>query len=219
MKTILIILLLTGNAVNAQTFEEWTQQKKTQKKYLLQQIAALQVYFGYVKKGYDLANKGLTTIRNIKSEDFNLHRDFFGSLKQVNPQIGRYARVADIITYQLSIMKQTNKTLQDIREAGQFNTDELGYCKKVFDNLLEECLKSIDELFLVITSGELESDSYRMKDDERIKRIDILYADMQNKYAFSCSFSEEMGLLSVQRLGEQIEINRSKILNGLTPIP
>ncbi|MBK6993319.1 MAG: hypothetical protein IPH34_16520 [Chitinophagaceae bacterium] len=71
-------------------------------------------------------------------------------------------------------------------------------------------MKTIDELFMVITSGELE-----MKDDERLKRIDKLYADMQDKYSFCSSFSEEMGLLSVQRMGEQMEINRSKILNDL----
>lgn len=211
MKTLFMILLVSKSFFSfGQTFEEWAQQKKTQKKYLLQQIAALQVYIGYVKKGYNVMNKGLTTIRNIKNGDLNLHRDFFGSLKQVNPKIKKYAKVADIIAYQLRIMKETNKTLQGIRETGQFTTGELDYCKTVFDNLLEECLKSIDELFLVITSGEFE-----MKDDERIKRINALYADMQNKYAFSSSFSEEMGLLSVQRLGEQIEINRSKILNGL----
>ena len=209
---LLFILLLTGISffVKAQNWEEWTQQKKTQKKYLMQQIAALQVYIGYAKKGYDVANKGLTTIRNIKNGDLNLHRDFFGSLKRANPKIKKYAKVADIIAYQLRIVKETNKTLQGIRETGQFTSEELDYCKMVFDNLLVDCLKSIDELFLVITSGELE-----MKDDERIKRINALYADMQNKYAFSSSFSEEMGLLSVQRLGEQIEINRSKILNGL----
>jgi len=79
----------------------------------------------------------------------------------------------------------------------------------VFDNLLEECIKNVEELIMVIANGELE-----MKDDERVKRIDALYADMQNKHAFSSSFSEEMGLLSMQRLGEQIEINRSKILTS-----
>lgn len=206
----ILLLLSISIFAKAQNWEEWTQQKKTQKKYLLQQIAALQVYIGYAKKGYNVANKGLTTIRNIKNGDFNLHRDFFGALKQVNPKIKKYAKVADIIAYQVRIMKETKKTLQGIRETGQFTKDELDYCKIVFDNLLEECLKSINELFLLITSGELE-----MKDDERIKRIDALYADMQNKYAFCSSFSEEMGLLSVQRVGEQIEINRSKILNGL----
>ena len=211
MKTIFILLLLGISLfAKAQNWEEWTQLRKTQKKYLWQQIAALQVYIGYAKKGYDVANKGLATIRNIKNGDFNLHRDFIGSLKQVNPKIKKYAKVADISAYQVRIMKETKKTLQGMRETGQFTTDELDYCKIVFDNLLKECLKSIEELFLLITSGVLE-----MKDDERIKRIDALYADMQNKYAFSSTFSEEMGLLSVQRIGEQIEINLSKILNGL----
>jgi hypothetical protein len=63
---------------------------------------------------------------------------------------------------------------------------------------------------MVITSNQLE-----MKDDERLKRVDKLYFDMQDKYSFCSSFSEEMGLLSVQRLGEQIEIHRSKLMNGL----
>jgi len=49
MKKIFLFLLLVvsaGSNLQAQTFAEWFQQKKTQKKYLLQQIAALQVYIG-----------------------------------------------------------------------------------------------------------------------------------------------------------------------------
>src|SRR5260221_4860823 len=105
MKMIFIILSLFVciQAGHAQTYDEWFRQKKTQKKYLLQQIAALQVYIDYAKKGYDIASKGLNTIRDIKNGDFNLHRDFFGSLKQVNPKIKKYAKVADIIAYQVSI--------------------------------------------------------------------------------------------------------------------
>lgn len=195
---------------NSQTLAEWTQQKKTQKKYLLQQIAALQVYLSYAKKGYEIASKGINTVRNIKKGDFNLHEEFFSSLKNVNPKISRYVKVADIIAYQVRIIKQTKQTIQSIRETKQFTSDELDYCKKMFDNLLEECIKTIDELFMVITSNQLE-----MKDDERLKRVDKLYLDMQDKYSFCSSFREEMGLLSVQRLGEQIEINRSKLINGL----
>lgn len=43
----------------AQTFDEWFRQKKTQKKYLVQQIAALKVYLGYLKEGYEIAQKGM----------------------------------------------------------------------------------------------------------------------------------------------------------------
>ena len=211
MKSIIMILLFCVSFFcKAQTMEEWTQQKKTQKKYLLQQIAALQIYLNYAKKGYDIASKGIVTVRNIKNGDFNLHRDFFGSLSQVNPKIRKYAKVVDIISFQIRIIKSTKQTLQSIHETKQFTTEELDYCKKVFDNLLDECAKTIDELFMVITSGEL-----KIKDDERLKRIDGVYIDMQNKYSFSSSFREEMGLLSFQRMGEQIEINRSKLINEL----
>lgn len=195
---------------SAQTTDEWFNQSSTQKKYLLQQIAALQAYLAYAKKGYSIVTGGINTIRNIKNGDLNLHRGFFNRLQNVNPAIRRYAKVAEIIAYQVRIIKQTKLVLQQIRESKQFTEAELNYCKQVFDTLLDECIKTVEELILVTTSGELE-----MKDDERLKRIDGLYADVQDKYSFACSFSEDMGLLAVQRLGEQMEINRSKIINGV----
>lgn len=202
--------LFASFSSSAQTTDEWLNQNSTQKKYLLQQIAALQVYLGYAKKGYNIVTGGINTIRNIKNGDLNLHRDFFNRLKNVNPAIHRYAKVADIIACQVKIIKQTKLVLQQIRETKQFTEAELNYCKQVFDTLLGECIKTVEELMLVTTSGELE-----MKDAERLKRIDGLYADVQDKYSFACSFSEDMGLLAVQRLGEQIEINRSKLINGI----
>jgi hypothetical protein len=213
MKKIFLLLIvgsLAFNEAHAQTFNEWFNQKSTQRQYLLQQIAALQVFIGYARKGYNIADKGISAIRNIKNGDFNLHRDFFNALKNVNPKISKYVKVADIIAFQIRIIKQAKQTLQGIRETKQFTVEELNYCKQVFDNLLDECVKTIDELLLVTTSGELE-----MKDNERLKRIDAIYADMQDKYSFCSSFSDEVGVLSVQRMGEQMEINRSKIINGL----
>lgn len=208
--SILISFCLVAAPAAAQIADEWLNQKATQKKYLLQQIAALQVYIGYAKKGYNIVNGGITTIKNIKNGDLNLHRDFFNRLKNVNPAIRRYAKVADIIAYQVKIIKQTKLVLEQIRETKQFTEAELDYCKQVFDNLLDECMKIVEELMLVTTSGKLE-----MKDDERLKRIERLYADVQDKYSFTCSFSEDMGILAVQRLGEQMEINRSKLINGI----
>jgi hypothetical protein len=72
----------------------------------------------------------------------------------------------------------------------------------------------VDELYLVITSDELQ-----MTDDERIKRIDQLYTDMQDKYSFYQSFSEECSVLAMQRLSEQVGIIMSKKLNGLPLSP
>ena len=86
----------------------------------------------------------------------------------------------------------------------------MDYCKQVFDNLLQDCVKNIDELLMITTPYTL-----KMKDDERLKRLDNLYFDMQDKYTFCSSFCDEIGLLSTRRLSNQIEINQSKITNGL----
>lgn len=209
MKTkMLILLLFFSGIVQAQNWQEWTQQNKTQREYLLQQIAALQIYISYAKTGYEIARKGLKTINILKRDDFNLHRHFISSLKNVNPKIRNSAKVADIIAGQLRILKQTKATIKAVKENGQFTVEEIDYCETVFNNLLRECSKTIDELLQVNTSGELE-----MNDAERIKRIDVLYQDMQNKHAFSASFSEEMAILSLQRLSEKVEIDFSKKIN------
>lgn len=211
-KVVLIVFLIAVICIPAaaQTGSEWVNQKSTQRKYLLQQIAALHIYIGYAKKGYDIVGKGVNTVHNIKNGYFNLHRDFFGSLNNINPQIKKYTKLADLLAYQYRIIKQTKESIKDIKQSGQFTASEIDYCQKVFSNLLDDCIKTIDNLVMVITSDKLQ-----MKDDERIKRIDILYTDMQDKYAFCSSFTDEMAILSIQRLTEQQEINYSKKLNGL----
>lgn len=177
---------------------------------MLQQIAALKIYISYAKKGYNIVSGGLHTIRDIKKGDFNIHNSFFNSLKTVNPKIARYQKVADIISYQLRIVKQIKQTLAYIRESKQFTPEELEYNKKVFDFLLQECIESINELLAITTSGELE-----MKDNERLVHIDKLYADMQDKYTFCTVMSEDIALLAAQRMGEYWEIQKSKLINGI----
>ncbi len=201
MKKIIIILLLACTQVHAQ---------KTKHKRLIEQIAALQVYIGYAQQGYSIANKGLTTVRNIKNGDFNLHRDFIFSFRKVNPKIKGYAKVADIIALQLRIISAIKECLKGVNEAKQFSNAEIDHCAMVFQNVLNASLENIEQLLEIITDGELQ-----MKDDERLKRIDALYTDMQNKYAFSSSFSEEMAVLTVQRMHQRADIELSKRLNGL----
>ena len=150
------------------------------------------------------------TIRDIKKGELNIHTAFFNSLKAVNPKIARYQKVADIISYQLRIIKQVKESLAYIRESKQFTIQEIEYNRKVFDFLLQECIESINELLSVITPGQLE-----MKDNERMVRIDKLYADMQDKYTFCNVMSEDMALLAFQRKGEYRDIEKSNLINGI----
>lgn len=213
MKIFVVVVAFTSaylSSANAQGLSEWMNQKATQKQYLLQQIAALQVYIAYAKKGYNIVSSGLHAIRDIKKGDLNIHSTFFNSLKTVNPKVARYKKVADIISYQFRIIRQVKETMAYIRETRQFTPEEIEYNRKVFDFLIQECIETINELLAVVTSGELQ-----MKDNERLTRIDRLYTDMQDKYTFCTVMSEDMALLAAQRMGEHQEINNSKLINGI----
>lgn len=89
MKKLLIISIITLSvfAVNAQTVEEWVSQKKTQIKYLVQQIANLQAQIIQLKKGYDVAKDGWNMIHDMTNGEFTLHKDYFDSLDKPSTAI------------------------------------------------------------------------------------------------------------------------------------
>ncbi len=68
-------------------------QNKTQKEYLIEQIAQLKIYLELTEKGYKIAKEGLTTIGQIKRGEFKLHKNRFDSLLIVNPKIGSSSRL------------------------------------------------------------------------------------------------------------------------------
>ena len=90
-------MLLSFQRLDAQTWEEWFQQKKTRIKYLNEQIAANKSFFETLKKGYEVVAGGLELAESIRQEEFDLHNGFFESLRTLNPKLEGYARIADII--------------------------------------------------------------------------------------------------------------------------
>lgn len=185
-------------------------QNATQKQYLLQQIAALKVYAGYLQKGYSIAKHGLSTISDIKKGDLRLHTGYFDSLKVVNPSIRNYGKVAGIMALQRNILKRQKTAIGQVQQSKAFTATELDYVSGVFSKLLADCGQTIDELTAVTTNGNLQ-----MKDDERLKRIDALYANMQRRYTFVQAFAGDAQTLAASRLYEQQDIENSRAINGI----
>ncbi len=205
-----IIMLAFSYRLPAQTFDEWFHQKKTQIKYLLQQVAANEVYIAYLQKGYKIAESGLKTINNFKHGNYNLHNDFFNSLRNVSPKIKGMAEVAGIIALQVQIIKQAKSAVQSVKMSDKFTSAEVTYLQNVFNHLLNECTKDVNALIDIVTSDKLT-----MTDDERIRKVDAIYSDMQNKFSFTKSFSSEAILLTQQRTQEEIDVKLSKKLYGI----
>ena len=172
---------------------------------MLKQIALVEIYIGYLEKGYDITRKGLNTIGNIKNGHWKMDIDFFNSLKNVNPKIKSYIKVVAIMDEQVQIVKLCSELRKQT-----FNNDEVGYINSVIDHLLNGCGTLVDELISVITDQQLQ-----MSDDERIKNIDRIYTEVQDQYSFIKSFSEQAKLLIRGRLKEKNDIQISKFLRGL----
>jgi len=205
MKKIFIILfaILSTGFLSAQGLGNFFSQKEADIKYMLAQITELQTYIGLAEKGYDIAQKGLTIIGELKKGEFDLHSTFFASLKTVNPAIGDYSKVGDIISYQLSIISSFKKILQ----LKNMSTSEMSYLQSVYNNMVEACTKSLTDLINIITD-----DTYQMKDNERIAHIDAIYADMKDKQAFTQSFASDAALLAAQR---EDDMNENDFLKKL----
>lgn len=189
-----LLLAFTAQLSQAQTFAEFFKQKKTQKKYLLQQIAALQVYIEYAKKGYDIASSGLRTIKDFSNGEFGLHSAFITSLKAVNPVVRNNLKVAEIIESQIRI----SKVFGSVQYSDLLSLNNQLYVQNVQENVMVECGNDLEELLLVITSGKLE-----MSDQQRLIRLDRIYQSMSDKYAFTIDFMGQVMMLTRQAEKEQ----------------
>lgn len=208
MKKIVLLLLFAG-FLNGNIYAQ-----EKQREALLKQIAAFKMYIEYAQKGYSIAQKGLRTISDFKRGEFNLHTDYFNSLKRINPKIKNYSRVAEIIALQIKILKSYNRIIRRVRKDDLFHGNEVAYIKRVLERLIENCDGTLEDLIVIVTAGKLE-----MKDDERIKRIDVLYQNMLESYTFCEDFSNQTRLMSLSRGKDTKDVKTSRALQGLNNLP
>lgn len=180
-----IVVLLCGRAADAQI--SIFNQKSTQTKYLLQQIAALKVYTDYLKKGYSVVKDGTRLIKDIKNGEFGLQKDYFGSLKAVSGAVRKHPKAAAIYKMLSEIDVQHNRfspLLHFLPEAQA--TDLSGVLRAVS----AQASIDLDELLLVMEDGAIE-----MTEDQRIKRIGVLYDRVRHTWAWQRELFRRTGSL------------------------
>ena len=208
--SLIITLLLCMQLLHAQTWSEWFRQNSTQKKYLLQQIAALRVYSGYLGKGYLVARNGLSVIQQLRQGEVNLHDTHFKSLVALNPIVKKYVAIAGIISLQKDILIECKQAIDQFRNSHQFTVTEINYLKVVIDKLVAACVSELHTLSALMKIGHLQ-----LTDDERLAAIDRVHASMQGNLIFIRSFTGNYKELAIQRGKEMIVIIISKKINAI----
>lgn len=212
-KTVLLLvcfglfsLQLTAQTLLGSVFN----QKGTQRQYYLQQIAALMVYAKDLKSGYKIVSGGLNTIHDAKDGEFSLHRQYFNSLSTVNTKIKHSSKVQAIAALQQDIERALDHMLSVSRHSSLLSGGDKAYLQSVADHMRSSYLADLDDLAMVVTDGRVQ-----MTDDERIRRIDRIYSDMQDKDMFSRRFSGQVIRLCNRKAADQNDLGTLRQLYNL----
>ena len=176
-----------------------------------EKLSQLRTLLDDMYTGYTIIYKGYSTIRDISENNFSLHKGFLDGLMEISPVVKKYKRIADIISYQLRIVKLSKAAYDKFKLDKNFSFDEIKGIANVYGRLLNEGLKCLDELIMVITAGEL-----RMSDDERLQAIDGIYTKLVDQFSFLKELNNSTAVLSVQREKEQQDIDISRKIHGIT---
>ena len=139
-----------------------------------------------------------------------LYKDYFEELEKVKMVLVYYNKVKEIAALQLSIAKEYKRSYEGIRQDSHFSPDEVSYMGSVYSGIIDESLKNLDGLYLVINSFATQ-----MSDEKRMEIIDGVQKAIQKNYDDLRSFSIQNIQLSVARAKDQAEISVIRNLYGL----
>lgn len=194
MKRILLVLLLLGGMMAKPQKASAQAQEIAQLVLNIQKLNQLKSILEDLKKGYEIVFKGYTTVKNLAEGNFKLHDLFLAELLKVSPTVRNYYKVAEITDMQLRLVKEYKAAFQRFRSGQRFTTDELDYIARVYAKLLGQSLRNLDELLMTVTDKKL-----RASDDERLKAIDQVHVQMEEKLAFLRDFNRNVSVLASQR--------------------
>jgi len=186
-----VIIFLIKVSLKAQSFEVQQLILNVEKLGQFKQI------LNDMKTGYQIVSKGYSAVRDISRGNFSLHETFLDGLWLVSPAVRQYWKVPRIVSNQLQLVKAYKSALGRFNKSRIFSSAEIRYMSKVYGQLFDESVKSIDDLITVLTERKL-----RMNDDERMAAIDRIYAEMEDKLAFLKRFNSDAVVLMAQRRKE-----------------
>lgn len=138
-----------------------------------------------------------------------LYADYFDELSKVKEAIATYHRVNDIIDKQTALVNEYKSAWALFRQDDNFTRDELNYMGNVYTGILNESIKNLDQVFLVINAFATQ-----MTDAKRIEIIDHAADAVDDNLVDLRQFNDQNKMLSFQRAAEKGDVDVVKRLYG-----
>jgi hypothetical protein len=201
--TMTLILLLPFDT-QCQTANEWLKQKKTQKQYLIEQIAALQFYLKNLKQGYTVVNKGLNLVGEITGISYAMDNIYIESLLQVKTPVANSELSSSIVVLEQGIRTRLRILRQRVdHDTGLLTADESMYLKKVAHKTEAILTEQIATKQKIQTT-----DKVQMTDAGRVEILSSVKADLEELESFLGQADGELTRLIIQRQVETHDLDQ-----------
>jgi hypothetical protein len=152
----------------------------------------------------------LNEIKDWVQKQKKLYEDYFEELKKVKSALANYKRVKDIIEQQVAMVKEYKGAWALFRQDKNFTADELDYMLNIYTGMMDESVKNIDQLFMVVNSFAAQ-----MADAKRLEIINRVADNVQQQFLDLSEFNTQNKILSLQRASEKGEIEYVRRLYGI----
>lgn len=157
-----------------------------------------------------LSKVKLEEISNWVEKQKTLYGDYYEELWKVKAVLSYYYRIKDITDQQLQLVAAYKQAFALLKQDRHFTAEELIYMGRVYTGILEESLKSLDGLFLVVNSFTTQ-----MSDAKRLALIEEVAHDIQQHKDALQQFTDQNIQLSLQRARDEKDVALVKALYGL----
>lgn len=139
-----------------------------------------------------------------------LYSDYYDELWKVKNLISYYHRIREISDRQLQLVAEYKKAWGLFKQDKNFTIDELSYMRQVYNGIIDESVKNLDQIFLVINSFGTQ-----MSDAKRLEIINNAYNQGEGNYTDLKTFNRQNVIMSLQRAKSKNDISVIKALYGL----
>lgn len=140
----------------------------------------------------------------------DLYKEYYEELRKVKSTINYYKRIRDVTQKQVRLVEEYDKAWALFQQDDHFNDEELSYMDQVYTGILDESVKNIDQISLI-----LESFSTQMSDAKRLEIINEAADRIDQNYDDLTEFNRQNMILSLQRSKTKNDVDAIKKFYGI----
>ncbi|KAF2337781.1 conjugal transfer protein TraI [Flavobacterium nitrogenifigens] len=157
-----------------------------------------------------LSKLKLDEISDWTQKQKELYKGYYEELAKVKSIITYYQRIKDVTKKQTRLVHEYERAWNLFKKDAHFKESEIQYMERVYSGILEESLKNIDQIFLI-----LDSFSTQMSDLKRLEIINRAADQINANYDDLMLFNRQNIMLSLQRAKTEADANQVKEFYGI----